>query len=169
VRPESKYAFEPFSSAAWPELQPGAAPPSGLVEAPHGGPPRRGPQGAFSVIVPSSHSSPPKQAMSWGMCLRGTDSLLRSACAINTSGRSHCTGAMNGKWRMYFGSGNGKGQYEDAPFSPKALVGIIFGMRISDAKRAALETLIGVSYPHVAIMQAWPSPNPYQLLIEDQR
>jgi hypothetical protein len=70
------------------------------------------------------------------------------------------------EWRIFAGSGRGNGDYEDVPFTPKELDGIIFGARTATTDKTAIKVLAQQNYPHTEILQAQTNSNAYELKIE---
>ncbi len=70
------------------------------------------------------------------------------------------------EWRVCAGSGRSSSSHEDIPFNAKELDGVIFGVRTTEADRAALTNLRATRYPNVELLQASISPDTYELNIE---
>lgn len=70
------------------------------------------------------------------------------------------------EWRVYAGQGRIDASYEDVPFEPRELDGVIFGARTSDADRELLADLVRRRYPHVELLQAKVRLDAYGLVIE---
>lgn len=70
------------------------------------------------------------------------------------------------EWRIYVGSGRTNAPYEDIPFNPKELDGVIFGVRTADGERAAIVALIETHYPHANLLQAVARTDAYGLTFQ---
>jgi hypothetical protein len=67
------------------------------------------------------------------------------------------------EWRLYSANGPPDVQFEDIPFYPTDLDGVIFGARLSASDRAGLRSLIEERYPHVELLEAVLRNNSYAL------
>lgn len=70
------------------------------------------------------------------------------------------------EWRVFAGRGRGDFPYEDVPFNPIELDGVIFGMRTTEGNQTALANLVRGRYPHVELLRARARSDVYELAIE---
>jgi hypothetical protein len=97
--------------------------------------------------------------------LAGYDALDRQKIldAIVLTKSSHW--AHEREWRIYVGSGRSDAAFEDIPFIPNELDGVIFGMRMVQRHRTTVMRLLEEKLPHVEALQATAKPDAYELAI----
>lgn len=69
------------------------------------------------------------------------------------------------EWRIYSGRGRTAALYEDIPFNPAELDGVIFGARMRREDRRWLAEMLRTFYPHVQLLEANTKLDAYELAI----